>query len=204
MSTANSANSISTLLTQYEDTLADTAEINSDWIDCATVDKFQFTGDASVSGMTATIDSKATSTGAVTTTSVTYTDSTLYQISMATRQRFMRFKWVNNTGSQVIDASLEIKLTYGSSDKATVAPLGHTISDTTQAVTTQSVLKGEGDDGNYNAVNVEDGRLQVNQLNGAFDTNLILKEILQELQINNAYLSELTDKKIIYKDLKNL
>jgi len=151
---ANSANSISSLFTQYEATLANGSEINSDWVDCSTVDKFVFTGDASASGMTATIDSKATESGVVTTTTVTYTDSTLYQVSLACRQRYMRFKWTNNTGSQVTDASLEIKLTFGSSDKGTTIPLNHTISDTTQSVVNQTVLKARDVNGDYTNVSV--------------------------------------------------
>ena len=143
MSTANSANSIASILVdEYEATLADGSSIVSEWIDCATVDKFQFTGDASTSGLTATLESKATSTGAVTSSSVTYNDDSLYQISLAPRNRFMRFTWANNTGSQVTDASLQVKLTYGSSDRMTVAPLNATLSDTTQAGVTQTYIKG--------------------------------------------------------------
>lgn len=205
MSTANSANSIASILVdEYESTLANSVSIVSSWIDCSTVDKFQLTGDASTSGMTATIESKATLTGAVTSSSVTYTDSSLYQVSLAPRQRFMRFTWTNGTGLQVTDASLQVKVTYGSSDRVATAPLNTTISDTTQAGVTQSVLKGKDSEGDYESIGSESGSLKVSLAQAPISNGILntLKDILIELRINNKYLEEITDNKYTSKDLK--
>ena len=205
MSTANSANSIASILVdEYEATLNDGSAMVSEWIDCATVDKFQFTGDASTSGLTATLESKSTSSGAVTSSSITYNDDTLYQISLAPRQRYMRFTWTNNTGSQVTDASLQVKLTYGSSDRMTVAPLNTTLSDTTQSGVTQSILKGKDSDGDYESIGSESGALKVSLANAPISSGILntLKDILIELRLNNKYLEEITDNKYTSKDLK--
>ena len=133
----------------YQATLANGAEIDSGWIDMAGVDKVQLSGYASAMGMTATIDSRANDSQTPMSTPVTYTAGTFYMFNIICRQRYMRFKWTNNTGSPVTEASLEIKQTFGSSDKLSVFPVNVQPSDFSQAALVQAITRGQQPDGDY-------------------------------------------------------
>lgn len=131
------------LFSGYQASLADGAEIDSGWLDMGNVDKYQFEGLASTPGMTQIIESSsgAGGTGAAVSTSLVV--SGVFQLfNVIARQRYMRFRWQNNTGSAVTNAALSIKASYGSSDKLSVLSLNTTPSDFSQSVLTQSVLFG--------------------------------------------------------------
>lgn len=131
------------LFSDYQATLADGAEIDSGWIDMSTVDKYQFEGLASAAGMTQVIESSSGASGAgAAVTTTTPIVGTFQLFNVIARQRYMRFRWQNNTGSAVTNASLAIKASYGSSDKLSVLSLNTTPSDFSQSILTQSVLFG--------------------------------------------------------------
>lgn len=132
------------IYSDYQATLADTAEIDSGWLDMESVDKVQFSGYSDTAGLTMTLESKVNNTTAPTqlSTPVTYTDGTFYMFNVICRQRWMRFKWTNNTGGTVNDASMEIKQTFGSSDKLSVFPVGVTPSVFSQAALVQAIIRG--------------------------------------------------------------
>ncbi len=134
--------------------LSDGSEIDSGWLDCEKVDKVQISARASSAGMTIVISSRATDGGSELVTPVTYTDGPFYLANIICRQRYMRFQWQNNTGSGVTDAILEIKQTFGSSDKLSVFPVGIQPSDFSQAALVQSVTRGLSPEGSYEAVGV--------------------------------------------------
>lgn len=131
------------LFSDYQASLADGAEIDSGWIDMSTVDKYQFEGSASVAGMTQRLESSSgpAGTGAtLVTSSEVLGPFTLFNV--IARQRYMRFRWQNNTGSAVSNASLAIKASYGSSDKLSVLALNVPPADFSQSILTQSVIFG--------------------------------------------------------------
>lgn len=131
------------LFSDYQATLADGAEIDSGWIDMSTVDKYQFEGSASVVGMTQRLESSSGPAGTgstLVTSSEVLGPFTLFNV--IARQRYMRFRWQNNTGSAVSNASLAIKASYGSSDKLSVLALNVPPADFSQSILTQSVLFG--------------------------------------------------------------
>lgn len=131
------------LFSAYQASLANGAEIDSGWLDMSTVDKYQLEGLASAAGMTQVIESSSdpAGTGAVVVTTTPIT-GTFQLFNVIARQRYMRFRWQNNTGSPVADAALSIKASYGSSDKLSVLSLNTTPSDFSQSILTQSVLFG--------------------------------------------------------------
>ena len=140
------------LYSDYQATLADTAEIDSGWLDCNNVDKLQFSGFASVAGMTMTIESRADDSQTPLSTPVTYNDGAFYMFNVICRQRYMRFMWTNNTGGGVTNVSMEIKASYGSSDKLSVFPVGVNPTVFSQAALTQSIIRGRQPDGDYVAI----------------------------------------------------
>ncbi len=132
------------IYSDYQSTLASLASITSGWLDMESVDKVQFSGYADTAGMRMTIESKVNNTTAPTqlNTSVNYTDGTFYLFNVICRQRWMRFTWENVTGGIVNDASMEIKQTFGSSDKLSVFPVGVTPSIFSQAGLMQAIVRG--------------------------------------------------------------
>lgn len=131
------------LFSDYQASLANGAEIDSGWLDMSTVDKYQFEGLASATGMTQVIESSSApaGTGAAVTTTAPIV-GTFQLFNVIARQRYMRFRWQNNTGGTVTDTALGIKASYGSSDKLSVLSLNTTPSDFSQSILTQSVLFG--------------------------------------------------------------
>lgn len=136
------------LFSDYQATLADGAEIDSGWIDFGAVDKYQFEGRASVAGLTQVIDSSVISpaTAGSTLTTTTTAPGSFQLFSVPPRQRYMRFRWQNNTGGPVSDASLALKVSYGSSDKHSVLSLNTEPVDFSQSILAQSVLYGLNED----------------------------------------------------------
>lgn len=168
MRVSNSQNA-EIIYSNYLSTLADSGEIDSGWIDMAGVDKVQISARASASGMTINVSSRATDPDGASgetalETPVTYTDGAFYLANIITRQRYMRFQWQNNTGSGVTDASLEIKQTFGSSDKLSVFPVGVNPSAFSQAALVQSIDRGQQPDGDYVTVKA-DGQAVITQTN---------------------------------------
>lgn len=66
----------------------------------------------------------------------------------------MRFRWQNNTGLAVTNVSMEVKETYGSSDKMSVFPLGVQPDTFSQAALVQAVARGKDPDNIYRNVAV--------------------------------------------------
>lgn len=147
---------------KYEPTLNDGAEIDSDWIDMFQVDKLQFSGFASTAGLTVVIESRASETAPILSTPVTYTDGAFYLFNIPPRQKWMRFRWQNNTGVAVAGASMEIKLSFGSSDKLSVFPVGVQPSVFSQAALVQAIARGQTPSGVYSAVGVNEAGAMLN------------------------------------------
>lgn len=137
------------IYSDYQASLVDGAEIDSGWLDMEKVDKVQFSGLASASGMTMTLESRADESQTALSTPVTYNDGVFYLFNIICRQRYMRFKWANNTGSTVTNVSMEIKQTFGSSDKLSVFPVGVDPSVFSQAALVQAIQRGKQPDGDY-------------------------------------------------------
>lgn len=142
------------LYSDYQATLVDGAEIDSGWLDMSEVDKVQFSGRSDTAGLTAVIESRSDGSQPELSTPVTYTDGPFYLFNVICRESEMRFRWQNNTGADVNDASLQIKATYGSSDKQSVFPVGVQPSDFSQAALVQAITRGLSPDGEYKAVGV--------------------------------------------------
>ncbi len=152
--TINKSSSI--IYSGFSASLADGEELDSGWIDMEGTDKIQFSGSSSASGMTSNIISRANENQTPLETPVTYEDGTFYLFNIICRQRYMRFKWTNNTGSTVTNVSLEIKQSFGSSDKLSVLPVGVQPTDFSQAALTQSILRGRNSDGDYVNIGAND------------------------------------------------
>lgn len=149
------------LYSDYQASLANGSSIDSGYLDMGNIDKVQFSGYASASGMTMTIYSRANDSQTPLITPVTYTDGTFYMFNIICRQRYMRFVWENGTGSTVTNVSMEIKASHGSSDKLSVFPIGVQPSIFSQAALVQAVLRGKEADGSF----IEVGVNQVGALN---------------------------------------
>lgn len=138
------------LFSQYEATLADGAEIASPILDMEGVDKWQGEFGSGVVGLTQVIETSndaAFSEFAV--TSSTTINVTFQLFNVIVRQRYLRIRWQNNTGSPVSGCYAAIKASYGSSDKLSVFPLNVAPTDFSQAALVQAVTKGQQPDGDY-------------------------------------------------------
>lgn len=138
------------LFSEYAATIADGEEIASPIIDMAEVDKWQGEFGAGAVGLTQIIETAndaALSEFAV--TSNTIVDNTFQLFNVIVRQRYLRIRWQNNTGSPVSGCYAAIKATYGSSDKLSVFPLSVAPTDFSQAALVQAVAKAQQPDGDY-------------------------------------------------------
>ena len=142
------------LYKDYQASLTDGSEIDSDWLDMSGIDKVQFSGFGSAAGMTVEISSRDDASQTPLVTPVTYNDGAFYMFNIICRQSEMRFKWQNNTGSTVTNVSMLIKGTIGSSDKLSVFPVGVQPSDFSQAALVQAISRGLSPTGAYEAVGV--------------------------------------------------
>lgn len=134
--------------------------IDSGWMDMQSADKYQFEGRSALPGMTMTINSSNTQGGGAVDdiNSITpISDSTFHLFNVICRQRYMRFQWTNNTGSSISNCSMNIKATYGSSDKLSVFPVYTTPSKFSQAALVQSIMRGIDANGDFQQVGVNTG-----------------------------------------------
>jgi hypothetical protein len=147
------------LFSEYQASLADGAEIVSGWLDMATVDKWQGEFGAGVAGLTQVIETSSNPDGAGFTVDSTTTINTTFQLfNVIVRQRYLRVRWQNNTGSPVTGCYAAVKATYGSSDKLSVFPLSVSPTAFSQAALVQAVGIGLQPDGDY-ANTPADGKL---------------------------------------------
>lgn len=160
------------IFSQFSEALANGEGFDSGWIDMGGTDKYQFTGFASAPGMSLNVLSRASNTQTPLETPSTYDEGTFFLFNAIARQRYMRFTWTNNTGSTVTNVSMEIKQTFGSSDKLSVFPVNVPPTNFSQAALVQSILRGLDQDGNF--VNVG-----VNSV-GALNTSNFLLDVARE------------------------
>lgn len=137
------------LYSDFQTSLIATAEIDSGWLDLQLVDKVQIGGKASASGMTLILESRAHPNQPVVTTTSPHPVGNFLLANITARQRYLRYRWINTTGSTVTDASLEIKASYGSADKLSVLPLSIDPSIFSQAGLVQSISKGQTPSGTF-------------------------------------------------------
>lgn len=141
---------------QTSASVANGGQIDTGFLDVSTADKYQLSWIASASGLTLETQSKSREDDSAVSSSFTYTASSFFVGSLPVRQRFMRFILKNNTGGAVTDVNLEVKTTFGSSDKANTTPLAVAVSDSTPAVLTKSVITGKDSGGSYQNLNISD------------------------------------------------
>lgn len=152
----NEVNKADVIYSEYKTVLPNTETIDSGWLDMGDSDKVQFSGHASASGMTMIIDSRSSEDQPALSTPITYDDGSFYMFNVICRQRYMRFRWSNNTGSDVTNVSMEIKQSFGSSDKMSVFPVGVQPSNFSQAALVQAIMRGKDPQGLYEAVAVNE------------------------------------------------
>lgn len=148
------SNKATVIFSDYQATLADGAEIDSDWLDMQGVDKVQMSANGTVLGMDLVIESRADPSQTPLISTTPYNEGVFFLFNIICRQRYMRFRWQNNTGGGSTNASLEIKQTFGSSDKLSVFPVSVQPSDFSQAALVQSIMRGQDPFGVYSAVGV--------------------------------------------------
>lgn len=143
----------SVLFTEEQGTLADGAEINTGFIDCASVDKLQVTIRGDASGLTYMQTLKPSSAGDEATLAIplSLADQTF---TFPPRERFFRLQIQNNTGNVINNVVLQIKASYGSSDKTSVFPLSQNPVAQSQAQLNQSVLIGKDPNGVFQNTSV--------------------------------------------------
>ena len=143
------------MFSEYQATLINGAEIDSGWIDYEHVDKLQFSAKSDTAGLTFESYSRADDLQPILTTS-NIIPSTFWLGNTTVRQRYVRVKIINNTGGTVNDASLELKGSYGSSDKLSVFSLNIAPTSFSQAALTQSVIIGQTPGGDYVSAQVNE------------------------------------------------
>ena len=138
------------VFSDYQTSVANTDEIDSGWIDMGTADKYQVSLNADTPGCILQIQSSSDPSGTgATVTSSTTVNSVFHLFNVIVRQRYVRIRWRNQTGSDVNNMAVQVKLTYGSSDKLSVFPLSTQPTDFSQAALVQAVTRGQQPDGDY-------------------------------------------------------
>ena len=133
--------------------LANGEEIDSGWFDLSEIGKYQIEALASAGGMTVTQESSTEADGAgVARTTSFITDNGFVLANFPARQRYMRTRFINNTGGPLTDVALAIKVQYGSADQHSVFPLSIDPQPFSQAALVQAVGKGQAPDGSYDTV----------------------------------------------------
>lgn len=130
--------------------LAIGADLDSGWMDMEQVGKYQqeVLGDASGISIEQSSSSGAGGTGVVRVTTIV-ADSTFFLANFPCRQRYMRFRVINNTAAPILNVSLAIKASYGAADQQSVFPLSIDPLPFSQAALVQSVSKGEQPGGTF-------------------------------------------------------
>jgi len=144
------------LYSDFTSILSDGGSLDSGWFNMSEFDKYQFEGRSGVSGVTLRITSSRVDGGgeADDITSNTQIPSTFHPFSVLCRGRWMRFEWVNDTGSAIPNCSMSIKAFRGASDKLSVFPLYTEPSDFSQAALVQSANIGYDINGKWKRVSV--------------------------------------------------
>lgn len=138
------------LFSERQATLADGEEIVSPILDMQTVDKWQGEFGAGSAGLTQVLETANDPLlSEFTVTSTAAVNTTFQLFNVIVRQRYLRIRWQNNTGSPVSNCYAAVKASYGSSDKLSVFPLSVAPTDFSQAALVQAVGKGQQPDGDY-------------------------------------------------------
>lgn len=131
------------LFSEYQASLADGAEITSPWLDMECVDKWQGEFGSGSPGLTQIIETSSGPSGTGFAVSTATPVATTFQLfNVIVRQRYLRIRWQNNTGSVVANCYSAIKASYGSSDKQSVIPLNVDPVDFSQSTVTQAQIYG--------------------------------------------------------------
>lgn len=142
------------VFSRTEAALLNGEEIATVFIDMERVTTYQLSFVSSAPGLTIEISSKPDEAGPTLTDSFTYSASQFYTGTDLVRQRFMRFKLINNTGSTVTSAALEVKLLADNGDGATAAPLDSVTRSSDLAINTKSTLIGQGSGSTFNNMKI--------------------------------------------------
>lgn len=151
MKTESSAN---IAYSEYQANLAVDGTLDSDWIDMGNTDKVQFSGYASASGMSLVMHSRTDPLQTALITTTKYNEGQFFLFNIVCRQRYMKFVWTNTTGGEVTNVSMEVKQTFGGSDKLSVFPVSVVPSDFSQAALVQAILRGKDVNDVYRNVKV--------------------------------------------------
>lgn len=136
------------VFTEEQSSLANGSEIDSGFIDYADVDKVQVTYKGDATGLTLVQEGKFSLDGSVETiTAPLPLASSTFSIPL--RFRFARFRFQNNTGSAIANVGIQVKTTFGSSDKTSVFALAGSPVASSQAQLTQSVIFGQDPFNNF-------------------------------------------------------
>ena len=112
------------LFSGFQASLADTAEIDSGWLDMEEFDKYQFEGRSGTAGMTQIITSSRVDGGGqpddIVTTNV-IDNSTFQLFNVICRQRFIRFQWRNDSGGVISPINVSTACTLYSSSTDEIA-----------------------------------------------------------------------------------
>lgn len=148
-------NESNTVFEQFEASLANGAEIDSGFIDFENWSKYDINFKSDVVGLTLVQESRDDVSQTILSNSIDFTASSLFLASFPTRQRFIRFRLQNNTGSPVTNVSMVVSgKTTG--DDVSVFPLDISPQNFSSAALTQSVLIGEDPLGNFRNTTVNE------------------------------------------------
>jgi hypothetical protein len=141
------------LFSNTQASLADTASIDTGWIDMNAVSKYQLSYKGSAA-LSLSIESRPGASGSADLTTPAPYTGTFYLATLPVRQRWMRFILTNDTGGAVTDVTLAVKAIYGGLEGASVFPLEIAPSQFSPAALTQSVVIGKDTGGNYQNMSV--------------------------------------------------
>jgi hypothetical protein len=141
------------LFQDFSASLADSSSLETDWIEYSEFDKYQVEVRTETlgTGIDLIIESSNIEGGgrADDVTSTSELELNFLLFNAICRQRWIRIRLNNTSGSPVINCSLAVKAFRGSSDKLSVFPLSTDPTSFSQAALVQSVSKAQQPGGDY-------------------------------------------------------
>lgn len=140
----------------YTSSLANGEELDTGWLNFSTRSRYQISYYTSELGLTLVLESRDDEDQPTLSTPVTF-DGLVYLANLPRRQRFMRFRLQNDTGSAISNVSFVIMSYSGATENSSTFPLSVTPSNFSGALLTQSVIRGEDVDGTFRTVALNTG-----------------------------------------------
>ena len=150
-------NKVAIPVDNFTASLANGAEIDTGFLDLSAVDNYYVTFKADSVGLDLVQESRDNDLQPVLTSTTSYTASPLFQADFPARQKQVRLRLQNNSGSAITNVSFVIRTYSGSTNKPPVFPIDIAPRAFSSGLLTQSVIIGKDFNGDFRNTAVNTG-----------------------------------------------